>query len=163
MGAGEGAVGEGTLCLHKGPCSNPVSPCLAGAGEREKVPANPEALLLMASSQRDMEDWVQAIRRVIWSPFGGGTAHSPHVHPLEPLRPGNHASYPTAGLQDPSCSGLSGCVPCFLRQAGAVVFCCRPSRAVLQVHQAGPGRGNQGPFFKGMPSSNHIVLGLLHT
>ncbi|XP_045052012.1 rho GTPase-activating protein 22 isoform X5 [Desmodus rotundus] len=43
-----------------------------GAGEREKVPANPEALLLMASSQRDMEDWVQAIRRVIWSPFGGG-------------------------------------------------------------------------------------------
>uniref|UniRef100_A0A8C0I7P5 Rho GTPase activating protein 22 n=1 Tax=Balaenoptera musculus TaxID=9771 RepID=A0A8C0I7P5_BALMU len=43
-----------------------------GAGEREKVPANPEALLLMASSQRDMEDWVQAIRRVIWAPFGGG-------------------------------------------------------------------------------------------
>ncbi|KAM9052172.1 rho GTPase-activating protein 22 isoform 2-T2 [Megaptera novaeangliae] len=26
----------------------------------------------MASSQRDMEDWVQAIRRVIWAPFGGG-------------------------------------------------------------------------------------------
>uniref|UniRef100_A0AAA9TKN2 Rho GTPase activating protein 22 n=2 Tax=Bos TaxID=9903 RepID=A0AAA9TKN2_BOVIN len=43
-----------------------------GAGEREKVPANPEALLLMASSQRDMEDWVQAIRRVIWAPFGRG-------------------------------------------------------------------------------------------
>nr|KAF6454720.1 Rho GTPase activating protein 22 [Rousettus aegyptiacus] len=43
-----------------------------GAGEREKVPANPEALLLMANSQRDMEDWVQAIRRVIWAPFGGG-------------------------------------------------------------------------------------------
>ncbi|XP_040603657.1 rho GTPase-activating protein 22 isoform X4 [Mesocricetus auratus] len=43
-----------------------------GAGEREKVPANPEALLLMASSQRDMEDWVQAIRRVIWAPLGGG-------------------------------------------------------------------------------------------
>ncbi|XP_054428356.1 rho GTPase-activating protein 22 isoform X1 [Pteronotus mesoamericanus] len=59
-----------------------------GAAEREKVPANPEALLLMASSQRDMEDWVQAIRRVIWAPFGGGTAHSPHAHPLEPLRPG---------------------------------------------------------------------------
>ncbi|XP_039728282.1 rho GTPase-activating protein 22 isoform X7 [Pteropus medius] len=47
-----------------------ISP--GGAGEREKVPANPEALLLMASSQRDMEDWVQAIRRVIWAPFGGG-------------------------------------------------------------------------------------------
>lgn len=26
----------------------------------------------MASSQRDMEDWVQAIRRVIWAPLGGG-------------------------------------------------------------------------------------------
>ncbi|XP_015998332.2 rho GTPase-activating protein 22 isoform X3 [Rousettus aegyptiacus] len=47
-----------------------ISP--GGAGEREKVPANPEALLLMANSQRDMEDWVQAIRRVIWAPFGGG-------------------------------------------------------------------------------------------
>ncbi|XP_050997790.1 rho GTPase-activating protein 22 isoform X2 [Acomys russatus] len=43
-----------------------------GAGEQEKVPANPEALLLMASSQRDMEDWVQAIRRVIWAPLGRG-------------------------------------------------------------------------------------------
>ncbi|XP_036912562.1 rho GTPase-activating protein 22 isoform X1 [Sturnira hondurensis] len=42
----------------------------------------------MASSQRDMEDWVQAIRRVIWAPFGGGTAHSLHVRPLEPLCPG---------------------------------------------------------------------------
>ncbi|XP_060047311.1 rho GTPase-activating protein 22 isoform X1 [Erinaceus europaeus] len=59
-----------------------------GAGEREKVPANPEALLLMASSQRDMEDWVQAIRRVIWAPFGGGTARSSHAHPVEPLPPG---------------------------------------------------------------------------
>ncbi|XP_044615412.2 rho GTPase-activating protein 22 isoform X4 [Equus asinus] len=47
-----------------------ISP--GGTGEREKVPASPEALLLMASSQRDMEDWVQAIRRVIWAPFGGG-------------------------------------------------------------------------------------------
>ncbi|XP_007178799.1 rho GTPase-activating protein 22 isoform X1 [Balaenoptera acutorostrata] len=63
-----------------------ISP--GGAGEREKVPANPEALLLMASSQRDMEDWVQAIRRVIWAPFGGGTARSAHAHPLEPLPPG---------------------------------------------------------------------------
>ncbi|XP_054584949.1 rho GTPase-activating protein 22 isoform X1 [Eptesicus fuscus] len=63
-----------------------ISP--GGAGEREKVPASPEGLLLMASSQRDMEDWVQAIRRVIWAPFGGGTARSLHAHPLEPLRPG---------------------------------------------------------------------------
>ncbi|XP_027954324.1 rho GTPase-activating protein 22 isoform X7 [Eumetopias jubatus] len=59
-----------------------------GAGEREKVPATPEALLLMASSQRDMEDWVQAIRRVIWAPLGGGTARRSHAHPLEPLPSG---------------------------------------------------------------------------
>lgn len=63
-----------------------ISP--GGAGEREKVPANPEALLLMASSQRDMEDWVQAIRRVIWAPLGGGTARRSHAHPLEPLPSG---------------------------------------------------------------------------
>ncbi|XP_055281243.1 rho GTPase-activating protein 22 isoform X2 [Moschus berezovskii] len=63
-----------------------ISP--GGAGEREKVPANPEALLLMASSQRDMEDWVQAIRRVIWAPFGRGTARRAHAHPLEPLPSG---------------------------------------------------------------------------
>ncbi|KAK2496314.1 hypothetical protein MC885_021434 [Smutsia gigantea] len=42
----------------------------------------------MASSQRDMEDWVQAIRRVIWAPLGGGTARSSHAHPLEPFPPG---------------------------------------------------------------------------
>ncbi|XP_008564855.1 PREDICTED: rho GTPase-activating protein 22 isoform X1 [Galeopterus variegatus] len=42
----------------------------------------------MASSQRDMEDWVQAIRRVIWAPLGGGTARSSHAHPLEPLPAG---------------------------------------------------------------------------
>ncbi|XP_077734754.1 rho GTPase-activating protein 22 isoform X1 [Canis aureus] len=59
-----------------------------GVGLREKVPANPEALLLMASSQRDMEDWVQAIRRVIWAPLGGGTARRSHAHPLEPLPSG---------------------------------------------------------------------------
>uniref|UniRef100_A0A452RNV6 Rho GTPase activating protein 22 n=1 Tax=Ursus americanus TaxID=9643 RepID=A0A452RNV6_URSAM len=56
-----------------GLCCLPCVSCLAGgAGEREKVPASPEALLLLASSQRDMEDWVQAIRRVIWAPRGGG-------------------------------------------------------------------------------------------
>ncbi|XP_040826456.1 rho GTPase-activating protein 22 isoform X2 [Ochotona curzoniae] len=64
-----------------------ISPT-GGAREREKVPANPEALLLMASSQRDMEDWVQAIRRVIWAPLGGGTARNSHAHPVEPLSPG---------------------------------------------------------------------------
>ncbi|XP_027716445.1 rho GTPase-activating protein 22 isoform X5 [Vombatus ursinus] len=43
-----------------------------GAGDREKMPVNHEAFLLMANSQNDMEDWVKAIRRVIWAPFGGG-------------------------------------------------------------------------------------------
>uniref|UniRef100_A0A452IW66 Uncharacterized protein n=1 Tax=Gopherus agassizii TaxID=38772 RepID=A0A452IW66_9SAUR len=48
-------------CLRKG-----------GAGDREKMPVNHEAFLLMANSQNEMEDWVKAIRRVIWAPFGGG-------------------------------------------------------------------------------------------
>uniref|UniRef100_A0A8D0HHG4 Rho GTPase activating protein 22 n=1 Tax=Sphenodon punctatus TaxID=8508 RepID=A0A8D0HHG4_SPHPU len=43
-----------------------------GAGDRDKMPVNHEAFLLMANSQNDMEDWVKAIRRVIWAPFGGG-------------------------------------------------------------------------------------------
>ncbi|XP_023597877.1 rho GTPase-activating protein 22 [Trichechus manatus latirostris] len=46
--------------------------CPGGAGVREKMPANHEAFLLMASSQSDMEDWVRAIRRVIWAPLGRG-------------------------------------------------------------------------------------------
>uniref|UniRef100_A0A671LRA9 Rho GTPase-activating protein 22-like n=1 Tax=Sinocyclocheilus anshuiensis TaxID=1608454 RepID=A0A671LRA9_9TELE len=35
----------------------------------------------MANSQSDMDDWVKAIRRVIWAPFGGGTNHKikPHI------------------------------------------------------------------------------------
>uniref|UniRef100_A0A3B3Z758 Rho GTPase-activating protein 24 n=1 Tax=Periophthalmus magnuspinnatus TaxID=409849 RepID=A0A3B3Z758_9GOBI len=41
-------------------------------GERERMTANHETYLLMASSQNDMEDWVKTIRRVIWAPFGGG-------------------------------------------------------------------------------------------
>ncbi|XP_056350576.1 rho GTPase-activating protein 22 isoform X2 [Oenanthe melanoleuca] len=47
-----------------------ISP--GGAGDREKMPVNHEAFLLMANSQNEMEDWVKAIRRVIWAPFGGG-------------------------------------------------------------------------------------------
>uniref|UniRef100_A0A8C9RHX1 Rho GTPase activating protein 22 n=1 Tax=Scleropages formosus TaxID=113540 RepID=A0A8C9RHX1_SCLFO len=39
-----------------------------GSGE----PANHEAILLMANSQNEVDDWVKAIRRVIWAPFGGG-------------------------------------------------------------------------------------------
>ncbi|KAM6185582.1 rho GTPase-activating protein 22 isoform 2-T2 [Rhynchocyon petersi] len=45
--------------------------CPGYTGE-QKMPANHEAFLLMASSQSDMEDWVRAIRRVIWAPLGGG-------------------------------------------------------------------------------------------
>ncbi|KFQ18458.1 Rho GTPase-activating protein 22, partial [Merops nubicus] len=43
-----------------------------GAGDWEKTAVNHEAFLLMANSQNEMEDWVKAIRRVIWAPFGGG-------------------------------------------------------------------------------------------
>uniref|UniRef100_A0A8C1IL41 Rho GTPase activating protein 22 n=1 Tax=Cyprinus carpio TaxID=7962 RepID=A0A8C1IL41_CYPCA len=34
----------------------------------------------MANSQNDMEDWVKAIRRVIWAPFGGGVHTHSHSH-----------------------------------------------------------------------------------
>ncbi|NXM17570.1 RHG22 protein, partial [Ploceus nigricollis] len=55
---------------------DPISPLArfspSGAGDREKMPVNHEAFLLMANSQNEMEDWVKAIRRVIWAPFGGG-------------------------------------------------------------------------------------------
>uniref|UniRef100_A0A4W4E3B0 Rho GTPase-activating protein 24 n=1 Tax=Electrophorus electricus TaxID=8005 RepID=A0A4W4E3B0_ELEEL len=49
--------------------ANPEEP---GRHLFEIVPGNHEALLLMANSQTDMDDWVKAIRRVIWAPFGGG-------------------------------------------------------------------------------------------
>ncbi|KAI4884662.1 hypothetical protein NFI96_001753 [Prochilodus magdalenae] len=42
------------------------------AGEKERAAISHEAFLLMANSQNDMDDWVKAIRRVIWAPFGGG-------------------------------------------------------------------------------------------
>ncbi|XP_069566895.1 rho GTPase-activating protein 24 isoform X3 [Brachyistius frenatus] len=41
-------------------------------GDRDRMTANHETYLLMASTQNDMEDWVKTIRRVIWAPFGGG-------------------------------------------------------------------------------------------
>ncbi|XP_053559360.1 rho GTPase-activating protein 24 isoform X5 [Bombina bombina] len=41
-------------------------------GDRERMTANHETYLLMATTQNDMEDWVKSIRRVIWAPFGGG-------------------------------------------------------------------------------------------
>ncbi|XP_064000847.1 rho GTPase-activating protein 22 isoform X6 [Pogoniulus pusillus] len=59
-----------------------------GAGDREKMPVNHEAFLLMANSQNEMEDWVKAIRRVIWAPFGGGIENSSHAHKLKHLPQG---------------------------------------------------------------------------
>ncbi|MCI4383983.1 hypothetical protein PGIGA_G00033030 [Pangasianodon gigas] len=41
------------------------------AGEKDKTPVSHETFLLMANSQNDMDDWVKAIRRVIWAPLGG--------------------------------------------------------------------------------------------
>ncbi|XP_007525092.1 rho GTPase-activating protein 24 isoform X2 [Erinaceus europaeus] len=41
-------------------------------GDRDRMTANHESYLLMATTQNDMEDWVKSIRRVIWGPFGGG-------------------------------------------------------------------------------------------
>uniref|UniRef100_A0A8C3AWX9 Rho GTPase-activating protein 24 n=1 Tax=Cyclopterus lumpus TaxID=8103 RepID=A0A8C3AWX9_CYCLU len=40
--------------------------------EKDRAPISHESFLLMANSQTDMDDWVKAIRRVIWAPFGGG-------------------------------------------------------------------------------------------
>lgn len=45
-----------------------------GTGEKDRAPISHESFLLMANSQSDMDDWVKAIRRVIWAPFGGGKA-----------------------------------------------------------------------------------------
>ncbi|XP_026079027.1 rho GTPase-activating protein 22 isoform X1 [Carassius auratus] len=42
------------------------------AGEKDKAAMSHESFLLMANSQSDVDDWVKAIRRVIWAPFGGG-------------------------------------------------------------------------------------------
>uniref|UniRef100_A0A7N8YGA1 Rho GTPase-activating protein 24 n=1 Tax=Mastacembelus armatus TaxID=205130 RepID=A0A7N8YGA1_9TELE len=40
--------------------------------KKDRTPISHESFLLMANSQTDMDDWVKAIRRVIWAPFGGG-------------------------------------------------------------------------------------------
>ncbi|TSL75288.1 Rho GTPase-activating protein 22 [Bagarius yarrelli] len=42
------------------------------AGEKDKTSVSHESVLLLANSQNDMDDWVKAIRRVIWAPLGGG-------------------------------------------------------------------------------------------
>ncbi|KAK2824254.1 hypothetical protein Q5P01_021429 [Channa striata] len=43
-----------------------------GPGEKDRTGISHESYLLMANSQSDMEEWVRAIRRVIWAPLGGG-------------------------------------------------------------------------------------------
>lgn len=43
-----------------------------GAGEKDRTGISHESFLLMANSQSEMEEWVRAIRRVIWAPLGGG-------------------------------------------------------------------------------------------
>lgn len=43
-----------------------------GTGEKDRTGISHESFLLMANSQSDMEEWVRAIRRVIWAPLGGG-------------------------------------------------------------------------------------------
>lgn len=48
---------------------------VSAGGDRDRMTANHESYLLMASTQNDMEDWVKSIRRVIWGPFGGGEQH----------------------------------------------------------------------------------------
>jgi len=50
------------------------------AGEKDKAAMSHESFLLMANSQSDMDDWVKAIRRVIWAPFGGGKYQVDHKH-----------------------------------------------------------------------------------
>lgn len=50
-----------------------------GAGEKDRTGISHESFLLMANSQSDMEEWVRAIRRVIWAPLGGGVIVK-HMH-----------------------------------------------------------------------------------
>lgn len=50
----------------------PLFAPVGGAGEKDRAAVSHESFLLMANSQTDMDDWVKAIRRVIWAPFGGG-------------------------------------------------------------------------------------------
>lgn len=51
-----------------------------GTGDKDRAPISHESFLLMANSQTDMDDWVKAIRRVIWAPFGGGKAKPLNTH-----------------------------------------------------------------------------------
>ncbi|XP_049455554.1 rho GTPase-activating protein 22 isoform X3 [Epinephelus fuscoguttatus] len=54
------------------PGRHPFEIVPGGAGEKDRTGISHESFLLMANSQSDMEEWVRAIRRVIWAPLGGG-------------------------------------------------------------------------------------------
>ncbi|XP_045925990.1 rho GTPase-activating protein 22 isoform X1 [Micropterus dolomieu] len=54
------------------PGRHPFEIIPGGTGEKDRTGISHESFLLMASSQSDMEEWVRAIRRVIWAPLGGG-------------------------------------------------------------------------------------------
>ncbi|KAM6997062.1 rho GTPase-activating protein 22 isoform 2-T2 [Tautogolabrus adspersus] len=54
------------------PGRHPFEIVPGGAGEKDRTGMSHESYLLMANSQTDMEEWVRAIRRVIWAPLGGG-------------------------------------------------------------------------------------------
>ena len=129
------------------------------------MPANPEALLLMASSQRDMEDWVQAIRRVIWAPFGRGTARSAHAHPLEPLPSGNHAPLPHTEPARSRClrtCWLSHMLPMAADKQAVCPFLLPVLRTLggPLVDQAGPSRGELGHSSKTCPLLTRKSCGL---
>lgn len=111
------------------------------------MPANPEALLLMASSQRDMEDWVQAIRRVIWAPLGGGTARSSHAHPVKPLPTGN---LPLPHPEPTSSVWLRTCWLCPACLSAAWPFCCcyEVTHTSHPCTKQDPGKGTPDLTFK---------------
>ncbi|XP_036980093.1 rho GTPase-activating protein 22 isoform X4 [Acanthopagrus latus] len=54
------------------PGRHPFEIVPGGTGEKDRTGVSHESFLLMANSQSDMEEWVRAIRRVIWAPLGGG-------------------------------------------------------------------------------------------
>ncbi|XP_041644600.1 rho GTPase-activating protein 22 isoform X2 [Cheilinus undulatus] len=54
------------------PGRHPFEIVPGGTGEKDRTGISHESYLLMANSQSDMEEWVRAIRRVIWAPLGGG-------------------------------------------------------------------------------------------
>uniref|UniRef100_A0A671YGH9 Rho GTPase activating protein 22 n=1 Tax=Sparus aurata TaxID=8175 RepID=A0A671YGH9_SPAAU len=54
------------------PGRHPFEIVPGGTGEKDRTGMSHESFLLMANSQSDMEEWVRAIRRVIWAPLGGG-------------------------------------------------------------------------------------------